>query len=345
MSKSYGLIIDLRRMNAVDVSSADQTITCGGGASWAAVDDAAAAHGLATVGATLGEIGVGGSTLGGGYGWLTGQLGAAVDRLVAAEVVLADGRVTFCSAIQEPDLFWALRGAGHSFGAVTKFVFAAIVKTEPVYGGLVTFPGSAEAVQHVVDTANAIYAAGDSRTAMQIGFATINAPRFVVAACGHAGPVGGAVFAPLLAGTVSSLSNTLRTMAYQEMNTVLTPVAASGGRRTAKGATFPTPLPAAAFQHVLDASTAAGDAGAALFEFYQTAALTGTPFAATALASRGSHQNALFVPQWAHKVDDARMQRLAREMAGVVAETHGLRLAPAPEYINFDGMSDTPLVG
>jgi FAD/FMN-containing dehydrogenase len=96
----------------------------GGGASWAAVDAATAPHRLAVVGGTVSHTGVAGLTLSGGMGWLSGQQGLSCDNLAAATLVTADGRVVTASEQEEPDLFWALRGAGTNFGVVTELVFA-----------------------------------------------------------------------------------------------------------------------------------------------------------------------------------------------------------------------------
>lgn len=118
-----GLMIDLSRMKQISVDPAERTASCGGGTTWAELDAATQEHGLAVVGGTISHTGVGGLTLGGGMGWLTGKLGLSIDNLLSCEVVTADGRVLHASETEHPDLFWALRGGGGNFGVVTSFEF------------------------------------------------------------------------------------------------------------------------------------------------------------------------------------------------------------------------------
>jgi FAD/FMN-containing dehydrogenase len=77
---------------------------------WEAVDKEAGEYGLATVGGTVNHTGVGGLTVGGGYGWLSAKYGLVIDVLVEAEVVLANGEILVCNESQNSDLFWAIRG-------------------------------------------------------------------------------------------------------------------------------------------------------------------------------------------------------------------------------------------
>ncbi len=121
-----GIVIDLAGL--ADVTVDGDMVRVGGGATWSQVDGATAEVGRVTPSGIISTTGVGGLTLGGGIGHLTRPFGLAIDNLVGAEVVLADGSQVHASASEQPDLFWALRGGGGNFGVVTEFQF----KTHPL---------------------------------------------------------------------------------------------------------------------------------------------------------------------------------------------------------------------
>jgi FAD/FMN-containing dehydrogenase len=131
-----GLIIDLSELRGVSVDPGSRRAWCGGGATLADLDAATQRHGLAVTGGTISHTGVGGLTLGGGFGWLVHKAGLTVDNLLSAEVVTADGRTLVVSADEHPDLFWGLRGGGGNFGVVTGFEFRLHEVGPLVYLGL-----------------------------------------------------------------------------------------------------------------------------------------------------------------------------------------------------------------
>ena len=143
-----GLLLDLARMNGVDVDPEARTVRVQGGALVGDMDHETQAFGLVAPCGIVSDTGVAGLTLGGGEGWVRRKHGLSIDNLLSAQVVCADGQVRTASADSNPDLFWAIRGGGGNFGVVTSFTF----QCHPV-GPIVAFAG----VFHPVEDAENVY--------------------------------------------------------------------------------------------------------------------------------------------------------------------------------------------
>ena len=120
-----GLVIDLSSIDYVRVDPSARTVMVGAGCTWAMVDHATHAFGLAVPSGIVSSTGVAGLTLGGGMGHLSRKYGLTIDTLISVDMVLADGTFVIANAEENTDLFWAVRGGGGNFGIVTGFVFEA----------------------------------------------------------------------------------------------------------------------------------------------------------------------------------------------------------------------------
>lgn len=133
-----GLVIDLGAMKGVRVDPAARTARVGAGCTQGDVDHATHAFGLAVPAGIISTTGIAGLTLSGGHGYLSRKYGLAIDNLLEADVVLADGSFVTASKSQNADLFWALRGGGGNFGVVTSFKFQ-LHPVSTVFAGPIAF--------------------------------------------------------------------------------------------------------------------------------------------------------------------------------------------------------------
>jgi FAD/FMN-containing dehydrogenase len=134
-----GLVIDLSPMKGIRVDPEARSARAQGGVIWRELDHETQMFGLATTGGTVSNTGIVGLTLGGGLGWLMGKHGLAIDNLISADVVTADGQFRKASPADHPDLFWAIRGGGGNFGVVTSVEYR-VHEVQQVLGGMVLYP-------------------------------------------------------------------------------------------------------------------------------------------------------------------------------------------------------------
>ncbi|KAI8664698.1 hypothetical protein NCS56_00903500 [Fusarium sp. Ph1] len=346
-STDGGLVVDLTKMRNVTVDYANKTIKADGGCIWEDVDYAAAKYGLATVGGTVNHTGVGGLTLGGGYGWLTGKYGLTIDNLLGAEVVLADGRILQTSETENPDLFWALRGAGQSFGVATNFTFRGYEQANAVYGGLLVF--KPDALEKVMDFANWLVKTTEGQSGMVVGIGAPAPARkvSVLAIIFYNGDVVKArdYFAPLF--SLDPIVDLTREMPYRDVNAMLNTVSTHGDRKTQKGSAFSVPLSTSLARTLLDDYTKfitdVPDAikSIVLMEFFSQREVNKISQTAMSFANRGEHYNILFSTRWVGAHNDTAARDWTRAMGNKVnAELKEQMIGDGVgEYGNYDGIA------
>ena len=146
------LVIDTRDLRGFHIDPDRRLAWAGAGLTAGEYTAAAAAHGLATPFGDTGSVGIAGLTLGGGIGWLARKHGLAIDALVEAEVVTADGVLVTTSETQHPDLFWAIRGGGGNFGIITRFTYR-LYPVEQILGGALFLPPTRDVLRSLVPIA------------------------------------------------------------------------------------------------------------------------------------------------------------------------------------------------
>lgn len=336
-----GMLIDLgAAMNKVTVDPAKQQLRIQGGALWGDVDAAAWEYGLATVGGTVADTGVGGLSLGGGYGVLSGELGLVIDNMVSATVVLANGDIAVASETESPDLFWALRGAGQNFGVTTELVLQAYPQGE-CFMGMMVFAPTAENIAKLVQAANELHgirqtlkgpatkAAGRTMSLMGIvkpppaeGKTAI----LVLVSCNTDEAMGRELYKDFI--ELGPMVNTLGMGPYTQVNKQVPAI--TGMRSSLKGAAFVMPL-REDFVHQILASYEAytaecEDAKESLvaWELYDPCLVA--KLENGCFANRGHHFNSLVMPMWSKAENDQFCRQWARDVSNMFKkeiEAHG----------------------
>ncbi|KAK3674126.1 hypothetical protein LTR78_005973 [Recurvomyces mirabilis] len=326
-SSDGGLLIDLGRMRKVEVDVEKQQLHVQGGCIWADVDEAAWQHKLATVGGTVADTGVGGLTLGGGYGHLSGSRGLVIDNTISITTVTADGTIVRASKTENTDLFWALNGAGQNFGVTTEFVLRAY-RQEEVYAGTLVFPPSPDVISKLVTIVNDLYyVPGEGTPTKTKG--QLNS----LLAIGRPPDAGGQtvtlfIFAfdgnetqakkllqPIY--TLGPLVDMTSMKSYPEVNKQIP--TAPGFRSSMKGAAFVLPI-REEFVHTLLSKyntflDSQPDAQGSLlaWELYDPTIVVASDEGC--FANRGYHLNSLIMPLWSKAENDKECRQFARDLS------------------------------
>jgi FAD/FMN-containing dehydrogenase len=282
-----GLVIDLAGMNKVAVYLENCTARTAGGARASDVVGATDPLGLAAVTGSVSAVGLAGLTLGGGYGPLIGRFGLALDNLLAAEVVLADGRIVTAMHDSEEELFWALRGGGGNFGVVTE-MHHRLHHLSGVRSGILVFPFSEG--KAILERCADIAASLPEELTVQLGCAAgpDGAPVVMVVPtwCGapHAGEAWVAPFlklGTLLAGAVEAKS-------YGASLTAFDAYLANGQRTFMETCWLPA-LDSGGIDVMMQAMETAVGPGCAVFTHEFRGAASRVPVEATAFGLRRDH--------------------------------------------------------
>jgi FAD/FMN-containing dehydrogenase len=302
-----GIVADLSGMHRAVVNSQNRTVRISGGAPASDVVAVTDPVGLAVATGSVGAVGMTGLTLGGGYGPLIGRFGLALDNVIAAEVVLADGRAVTADADNEDELFWALRGGGGNFGVVTA-MHHRLHNLQSVRSGMLIYPfAEAEAV---LEGCTDIGASTPEELTVQLGFVVgpDGAPVVMIVPTWSGLPEDGeARLAPFnKLGTL--LAGAIDVMPYGASLRVFDPFLANGQRTFMETCWLPA-LDTGSIKVFVEAIASAVSPGCAIFTHEFRGAASRVPVEATAFGLRRDHVLVEILATFAHRSDKLEEQR------------------------------------
>ncbi|TFK29243.1 FAD binding domain-containing protein [Coprinopsis marcescibilis] len=335
-----GMVIDLSRyVNKVRIDTDKKLGYVGGGCVWKDVDTEAIKHGLATVGGTVNHTGVGGLTLGGGYGWLSGRYGLATDNIRQATIVTANGSILTVNENENPELFWAIRGGGGNFGVVTEFVFQLYPQRKTVFAGLVVY--APPALHRIVETTKAWWSRANlNQDAAMCQIITIgpNGQPAVVLLLFFNGSEqdGRAEFQDFY--DIGPVQDMAKEIPYQDLNTLQNPMSEHGKGQYLKGASQKQPEFSSMMQIVNKTAEIAQNnfTPATIYEFFPLRKINSVPVDATAFR-RELTPNVLINCTWDGSKDRTEEARaIAKDLIDtIVAGQSGLSNSEKFGYTNY----------
>ena len=323
------VVVDLVGRRRIDVDPQRQVAVAGGGATWEEYDTETQNYGLASTGGTFADTGIAGLTLGGGIGFLQGTLGFAVDCLVGARLVTADGEIVHASEDDNADLFWAIRGGGGNFGVVVDFEFRLRPITQ-LYGGTIVYPLSA--ASEVLRVVRDLAAVAPDELMLGAVVGTHSGSRMdavVVSACYQGTAVEGEHAVESVRGILPAVMDTLRPLSYAEMQATFAPMP-FGLRHYWKGQ-FLRELP----DELIDATIEQFKgrprpcSSGILFEFI-SGAPTRVPTEMMAFNQRDARQNVSALGIWEDPAHDGAQIAWARKVGAVLESS-----ATIGPYVNY----------
>jgi FAD/FMN-containing dehydrogenase len=304
-----GLMLDFTLMKGITVDPTHRVARAQAGLNLGEFDRETQKYGLATTLGVATTTGITGLTLGGGYGYLAGKYGLACDNLTWAEIVTADGKICACSAEENPDLFWGLRGAGANFGIVTQLEYR-LHPVSIVLAGVIFYPLGSDVFRFYDEFSRS---APDELTMIGAAMTAPNGvPAFATVVCYCGDPaVGEKVLEPLRTfGT--PIADLIQQRPYLEIQSLFDPINPPGRRYYNKAHNMSKVDDAAidtVFLHMSKVPTR--DSSMALQQLHGAAARV--PTSDTAFPHRYDHHVAWITPIADDPADDAKIIRWARE--------------------------------
>jgi hypothetical protein len=217
-----GLMIDLSTMKGIRVDPSRRTVRAQTGLTLGEFDRETQAFGLATTLGVVSRTGIAGLTLGGGWGHLHAKFGLALDNVIGADVVTADGRLHTVNANENPDLFWGIRGGSGNFGVVTSLEYR-LHELGPILGGAVFHPAAKapEVLRFFKEFSETI----PDELVIQCGSFSLpdNTPVFAVAACYCGQPSEGEKVLKPLRTFGPPLADSISVMSYLQLQSMFDP--------------------------------------------------------------------------------------------------------------------------
>jgi hypothetical protein len=293
--------------------------------------------------------------LAGGYGYLTGKHGLALDNLLAAEIVLADCSVAIASEEENTELFWAIRGAGAAFGVVTSLKLRAYSQKNQVWHGAMNF--SAAELPAIVEVINNVLTKSDGDSTLEMRWRLVPGEQdpaiFISVFHNGSEEEGKKFFSPLLNCNPvfnDKRSKSLSACGYDSPRSL-------GLRQVVKGGSFMAPVRVEFLESLREdylAFLRRGYTSAYMvWEFHNMKETLKIKQTETAFPNRGVYGNILINPTWSSKSDDVACFKWASEMgANVRSELEPTRMndgnldgntrAAVGEYTNYDGKDLEP---
>ena len=309
-----GLVIDLSGMRDVVIGRDRRSARISGGARASDVLAVTDPLGLAAATGSCSAVGMAGLTLGGGYGPLIGRFGLALDNLIAADVVLADGRVVTAEQDREEDLFWALRGGGGNFGVVTAMRIR-LHELPNVVSGMLVYPFSEAktVLRRYADMASSMPDELTVQVGAVVGPDGVPVILLVPTWSGSQGQ-GDEYLAPLLElGTL--LDNTLDAVRYGTSLSVFDAHLVNGQPTFMETCSLPA-LDGAGVDLLVEAMAKAVSAGCAIFSHEFKGTASRVPVEATAFGLRRDHvliEILASLPDRPDRLEERRHQKWVRD--------------------------------